>query len=240
MWILPQDLPGLSHVLLCLSLWLASADGYMLDPLNPRHTMTTTTQVLSFRSPVSPWSVVTIHSFYFIFLLPNCAAYGFLVFWPGTEAGPTAVKALSFNHWTTRNVLPFILVSFIFHSTFMVCLKKITFYLLCTVHGLEVCSWDSYHSYSSYQLNILHCFVPQFPNQSWASLVAQTLKRLPAMQEAQVRFLGWEDPLEKEMAIHSSTLAWKIPWMEEPDRLQSMVLQRVRHDWMTSLHFPNQ
>jgi hypothetical protein len=50
------------------------------------------------------------------------------------------------------------------------------------------------------------------------------------MQEAQVRFLGWEDPLEKEMAIHSSTLAWKIPWMEEPDRLQSMVLQRVRHD----------
>ena len=45
------------------------------------------------------------------------------------------------------------------------------------------------------------------------------VKRLPAMQETWVRFLGWEDPLEKEMAIHSSTLAWKIPWMEEPDRL---------------------
>ena len=46
----------------------------------------------------------------------------------------------------------------------------------------------------------------------------------------QVQFLGWEDPLEKEMAIHSSTLAWKIPWTEEPDRLQSMGLQRVGHD----------
>ena len=64
---------------------------------------------------------------------------------------------------------------------------------------------------------------------TWASLVAQMVKRLPAMRETRVRFLGQEDPLEKEMAIHSSTLAWKIPWMEEPDRLQSMGLQRVRH-----------
>ena len=61
------------------------------------------------------------------------------------------------------------------------------------------------------------------------------VKHLPAMQETQVWFLGWEDPLEKEMAIHSSTLAWKIPWTEKPDRLQSMGLQRVRHDWATSL-----
>ena len=57
---------------------------------------------------------------------------------------------------------------------------------------------------------------------SRASLVAQRVKHLPAMQETQVRFLGWEDPLEKEMATHSSTLAWKIPWTEEPGRLQSM------------------
>ena len=57
-----------------------------------------------------------------------------------------------------------------------------------------------------------------------ASLVAQTVKRLPAMRETQIRFLGQEVPLEKEMAIHSSTLAWKIPWMEEPDWLQSMGL----------------
>jgi len=55
-------------------------------------------------------------------------------------------------------------------------------------------------------------------------------EHLPAMQESGVQFLGREDPLEKEMAIHSSTLAWKIPWMEEPDRLQSMVSQRVGHD----------
>ena len=64
----------------------------------------------------------------------------------------------------------------------------------------------------------------------WASLVAQTVKHLPAMQETRVRFLGREDPPEKEMAVHSSTLAWKIPWIEEPDRLQSMGLQRVGHN----------
>ena len=63
-----------------------------------------------------------------------------------------------------------------------------------------------------------------------ASLVTQMLKHLPAMQETWVRSLGWEDPLEKEMATHSSILAWKIPWMEKPGRLQSMELQRVGHD----------
>ena len=63
-----------------------------------------------------------------------------------------------------------------------------------------------------------------------ASLVAQTVKHLPAMWETWVRSLGWEDPLDKEMATHSSTLAWKIPWMEEPGRLQSMGLQRVGHN----------
>ena len=60
--------------------------------------------------------------------------------------------------------------------------------------------------------------------------MAQTVKHLSTMQETQVRSLGWEDPLEKEMAIHSRTLAWKIPWTEEPGRLQSMGSQRVRHD----------
>ena len=55
------------------------------------------------------------------------------------------------------------------------------------------------------------------------------------MRETWVRSLGWEDPLEKEMATHSSTLAWRIPWTEEPGRLQSMGSQRVRHDWATSL-----
>ena len=62
------------------------------------------------------------------------------------------------------------------------------------------------------------------------SLVAQTVKRLSIMRETWVRSLGWEDPLEKEMASHSRTMAWKMPWMEEPGRLQSMGLQRVGHD----------
>ena len=60
-------------------------------------------------------------------------------------------------------------------------------------------------------------------------------KRLSTMQESRVRSLGWEDPLEKEMAIHSSTKAWKIPWTEESGRLQSTGSQKVRHDWATSL-----
>ena len=62
------------------------------------------------------------------------------------------------------------------------------------------------------------------------SLVAQRVKTLPAMQETYVQSLGWEDPLEKGMAIHSTIQAWRIPWREEPGRLQSMGLQRVRHD----------
>ena len=57
------------------------------------------------------------------------------------------------------------------------------------------------------------------------------------MWETWVRSLGWKDPLEKEMAIHSSTIAWKISWTEEPGRLQSMGSQRVGHDWATSLYF---
>ena len=60
--------------------------------------------------------------------------------------------------------------------------------------------------------------------------MAQTVKCLPAMQAIWVLSLAREDPLEKEMATHSSTLAWKIPWTEEPCRLQSMESQRVRHD----------
>ena len=66
-------------------------------------------------------------------------------------------------------------------------------------------------------------------------LVAQRLKRLPGMRETWVRSLGREDPLQKEMTTHSSTLAWRIPWREEPGGLQSMGLQRVGHDLATSL-----
>ena len=67
------------------------------------------------------------------------------------------------------------------------------------------------------------------------SLVAQKVKHLPTMRETWVWSLGQEDPLEKKMATHSSTLAWKIPWIEEPGRLQSIGPQRVGHDWATSL-----
>ena len=63
------------------------------------------------------------------------------------------------------------------------------------------------------------------------------VKHLHVMQETWVQSLGWEDPLEKEMATHSSTLAWEIPWMEEPGKLRSMGSQRVGHDWTISLSF---
>ena len=66
--------------------------------------------------------------------------------------------------------------------------------------------------------------------------VAQSVKDLPAVQETWVRSLGWEDPLEKEMATHSSILAWKISWTEEPGGLQSMGSQRVGHDWATNTY----
>ena len=73
---------------------------------------------------------------------------------------------------------------------------------------------------------------------SWtqlASLVTQSIKHLPAVQETWVWSLGREDPLEKGMATHYSILAWRIPWMEEPGRLQSTGSQRFRQDWTTSL-----
>ena len=68
---------------------------------------------------------------------------------------------------------------------------------------------------------------------SWASLVAQTVKNLFTVQETWVWSLGWEDPLRKAMATHSNILAWRILWMEESGRLQSMESQRAVHDWAT-------
>ena len=83
----------------------------------------------------------------------------------------------------------------------------------------------------SYQSRFPLSSHPQFPEGSpQASLAAQRVKRLPAMRESQVRSLGQEDPLEKEMTTHSGTLAWKIPWAEKPVRLQSMGSQRAGHD----------
>ena len=80
-----------------------------------------------------------------------------------------------------------------------------------------------------------HCIILQIKNLVipflfLCSLVAQRIKHLPAMRETWVRYLGWEDPLEKEMAPHSGILAWRIPWTEEPGGLQSMGSQRVGHE----------
>ena len=80
-----------------------------------------------------------------------------------------------------------------------------------------------------------HLFT-KFPMYEWTSLVIQMIKNLPAMQETQFQFLDWDDPLEKEMATHSSSLTWKIPWTEEPGGLQSMGSQRVGPDWVTNIH----
>ena len=79
-------------------------------------------------------------------------------------------------------------------------------------------------------------FFSYFFFSSRTSLVAQLVKNLPAVQETWVWSLGWEDSLEKEMATHSSILAWKISWTQDPGGLQSMGLQRVRHDWVTNTY----
>ena len=74
---------------------------------------------------------------------------------------------------------------------------------------------------------------PEVEHPARASLVVQTVKDPPAVKETQVWFPGHEDPLEKELAAHSSILAWRIPWTEEPDGLQSTASQKVRHGWAT-------
>ena len=100
-----------------------------------------------------------------------------------------------------------------------------------TVHGATE-SWtplstDAQGTYDNATLPV--CPTVSFLCQ-WTSLVAQTVKRLPTMRETRVQSLGQDDLLEKEMATHSRTHAWKIPWTEEPGRLQSMGSQRVRRD----------
>ena len=107
--------------------------------------------------------------------------------------------------------------------------------------NLRMCSQNRTHSYvgDCWRKSQLCIFVPLkshdytlrrgFPGDS-------AVKNLPTMQENWVQSLGQKDPLEKEMATHSSMLAWRIPWTEEPGGLQSMRSQRVRHDWSTNTH----
>ena len=100
--------------------------------------------------------------------------------------------------------------------------------------------FPNFSEHPDFPLMILHLTISYLPifslaspfevRQNPTSLMAQMVKRLSTMWETWVQSLGQEDPMEKEMAIHSSTIAWKIPWTEEPDRLQSMGSQRVGHD----------
>ena len=90
--------------------------------------------------------------------------------------------------------------------------------------GMRAASPRAIRTTSSFMLIISRLYTLR------ASLMAQRVKRLPATWEIQVQSLAQEYPLEKEMATHSSTLAWKIPWMEEPGKLQSLGLQRIRHN----------
>ena len=98
-----------------------------------------------------------------------------------------------------------------------------------SINGLPFIFMSEKQATKTYNVLLRSCFYLQLRH-TVASLVAQMVKCLPAMWETWVRSLGREDPLEKEMTTYSSTLAWKIPWMEEPGRLQSMGSQRVRHN----------
>ena len=110
------------------------------------------------------------------------------------------------------------------NHSFVLCIYKSVFILFGFLHFTY--NWD----HAIFVFLCLAYFT--YHNTLLTSLVAQTVKSLPAMPETRVQSLVWEDLLEKEMATHASILACKIPWMEEPGRLQSMGSQRVGHDWV--------
>ena len=117
------------------------------------------------------------------------------------------------NHWSFCSLHSFVSSRMSCSCNHIVCGPSDWLFLLSRMH-----------------LGFLHIFL------FWTSLVVQKVKHLPIMQETWVQSPGRKDLLEKEMATHSSILAWKIPWTEDPGRLQSMGSQRVGHDWATSLH----
>ena len=99
---------------------------------------------------------------------------------------------------------------------------------------IEMIMWFLFFNLLIWWIVLIDFHILKNPYIPGASLVAQLVKNLPAVQETWVWSLGWEDPLEKQMETHSSILAWKISWTEEPGGLQSMGSQRVRHDWATN------
>ena len=137
------------------------------------------------------------------------------------------------GNWDSESLTHFLEVTQLWNSRTRL---KSKFVLICLAWAFIPC-WTLKAvqvTQSSLRFSFLVCKIEGSNTSFRGYYLAQTVKRLPAMQETRVRFLGREDPL-KEMAIHSSTLAWKIPWTEEPDRLQSTGSQRVGHDWATSL-----
>ena len=115
----------------------------------------------------------------------------------------------------------------VFSNTKFQCINSLTFNIL---YGYFILGF----TFNVVQTIDLEKIVVTYIQHYGASLVAQTLNNMPAMQETQVQSLGWEDLLKKETASHSSILAWRIPWTEEPGRPQSMESQRVGHDWTTN------
>ena len=136
----------------------------------------------------------------------------------------TGLKTTHFHFIWLGSLMPFLCSGL---PIWLVCREKFTEY--------------AFHIFLEFQINLIfffwkgtHFIFTLKQVKRWVSLVAQTVKSLPAVQETQVWSLAQEDPLEKKMSNHSSTLAWKIPWTEEPGRLQPMGSQRVRHDWAAS------
>ena len=106
-----------------------------------------------------------------------------------------------------------------------------------TKYSGPLCLWFSWWSWNFQAGLSPHLHHPQRGLPSGAYLVAQTVKNPPAMQETQVQFLGWEDPLKKGMATDSSILAWRIPRAKESGGLQAMELQRVGHNWVIKTYW---
>ena len=182
--------------------------------------------------------IICAHSLYsFSF---SSSAYPSQVFIPITPPNPSChsreelnsgTSSQSLSHCLTQLIIP----SSLRHSTLFTWLPgtRIPGFLLNSRSFSVSCDcWNLLSSspllVRTQSLSLPSCLV-------WASLVAQMVKRLPSVQETRVWSLGWEDPLEKEMATHSSTLVWKIPRAEEPGRLHSMGSQRVGHDWAISV-----
>ena len=211
------------------------------------------------KSKAGPLSLLAVHFFSFSFcLLP--VACRILVTPPRIEPTPPAVEVQILNHWTTRKVPDFILdaqmlkrhhwkgfSNWHFQILELILWKNINFqrqYQHSLVHNTKTLIKHGkclnhigvYFEFRELkpECTFTFVFLSFTGSVKVASLVAQKVKSLSAMRETGVQSLGWEDPLKKEMATHSSIFAWKIPWMEEPGGLQSTVSQRVGHNWATN------